>query len=99
AGGDGHPINSFDDSPSTFWHTQWQGAQPELPHEIAIDLGARYSLTSMRYTPRIDGNQNGLVKGYEFYVSESSTDFGTAVQSGTFGSGTTPTTVEFPETA
>jgi hypothetical protein len=34
---DGHATNAFDDSPST----QWQGAQPPPPHEIAIDLGGR----------------------------------------------------------
>lgn len=94
-GEDGHAVNAFDDSPSTFWHTQWQGAQPPPPHEIVIDLGARYSLTSMRYTPRQDGNQNGMVKDYEFYVSDSTSDWGTAVKAGTFGSAAQPTTVTF----
>ncbi len=46
---DGHAINAFDDSTSTFWHTQWQDAQPKPPHEIVIDLGASYSVTGMRY--------------------------------------------------
>jgi hypothetical protein len=98
AGEDGHAVNAFDGSASTFWHTQWQGAQPPLPHEIVIDLGARYALTRMRYTPRNDGNQNGLVKDYEFYVSDSKTDFGSPVQTGTFGSVTTPTSVDLPAT-
>jgi hypothetical protein len=92
---DGHAINAFDGSPSTFWHTQWQGAQPPPPHEIVIDLGARYSLTSMRYTPRQDNNQNGMVKDYEFYVSDSTSDWGTAVKTGAFGTATQPTTVTF----
>ena len=95
AGEDGHATNAFDDSTSTYWHTQWQGAQPPPPHEIVIDLGARYSLTSMRYTPRQDGNQNGMVKDYEFYVSDSTSDWGTAVKTGSFGSTTQPTTVTF----
>jgi hypothetical protein len=93
AGEDGHATNAFDGSASTFWHTQWQGAQPALPHEIVIDLGASYSLTGMRYTPRNDGNQNGMVDGYEFYVSDSSADFGPAVKSGNFGSSSAATTV------
>jgi hypothetical protein len=92
---DGHATNAFDDSTSTFWHTQYTGAKPAPPHEIVIDLGASYSLTSMRYTPRQDGNQNGMVADYEFYVSDSTTDFGTAVKTGTFGTSTTPTTVTF----
>jgi hypothetical protein len=98
-GEDGHATNAFDGSPSTYWHTEWQAAQPPPPHEIVIDLGARYSLTSMRYTPRNDGNQNGMVKDYEFYVSDSTTSWGTAVKTGTFGSSTTPTTVTFPSQA
>ena len=88
-------TNAFDDSTSTFWHTEFQDAQPKPPHEIVIDLGASYALTSMRYTPRQDGNQNGMVKDYEFYVSDGASDWGTAVKTGTFGASTTPTTVTF----
>jgi hypothetical protein len=88
-------TNAFDDSTSTFWHTEFQDAQPKPPHEIVIDLGASYALTSMRYTPRQDDNQNGMVKDYEFYVSDSTSDWGTAVKTGSFGSNTTPTTVTF----
>jgi hypothetical protein len=88
-------TNAFDDSPSTFWHTQFQDAQPPPPHEIQLDLGASYSLTAMEYTPRSDGNENGMVKDYEFYVSDSTSDWGTAVKTGTFGTSTTPTLVTF----
>jgi hypothetical protein len=99
SGEDGHATNAFDDSSSTFWHTQWQGAQPPPPHEIVIDLGARYSLTSLRYTPRQDANPNGMVGNYEFYVSDSSTDWGAAAKSGTFTNTAQPTVVTFPAKA
>ena len=92
-------TNAFDGSTSTFWHTQYQGAQPPPPHEIVIDLGARYSLTSMQYTPRQDGNQNGMVKDYEFYVGDSTTSWGTAATTGTFTTTTDPTTVPFAAAA
>jgi len=95
AGEDGHASNAFDDSTSTFWHTEWQGAQPRPPHEIVIDLGASYSLTSMSYTPRQDDNPNGMVKDYEFYVSADRTNFGQAVKTGSFGTGKAATTVTF----
>jgi len=95
AGEDGQATNAFDGSSSTFWHTQWQDAQPPPPHELVIDLGATYSLTGMRYTPRNDGNQNGMVNAYELYVSDSTADFGVAVKTGSFGSSTAPTTVTF----
>ncbi len=95
---DGHATNAFDDSTSTFWHTQYTDAKPMPPHEIVIDLGASYSLTGMRYTPRQDDNQNGMVKDYEFYVSSDKTNWGTAVKTGSFGTGKAPTTVTFPAT-
>jgi len=72
-----------------------EGRATAPPHEIVIDLGARYSLTSMRYTPRQDGSQNGMVKDYEFYVSDSTTNWGTAATTGSFGTSTAPTTVTF----
>lgn len=92
---DGHATNAFDDSTSTFWHTQYTDAKPEPPHEIAIDLGASYSLTGMRYTPRQDDNQNGMVKDYEFYVSSDKANWGSAVKTGSFGTAKAPTTVTF----
>jgi len=95
-GEDGAAINAFDDSPSTFWHTEWQDAQPEPPHEIVLDLGQSYALTAMQYTPRQDVDENGMVKDYEFYVSDSTTDWGAAVKTGTFGTSRTPTLATFP---
>jgi len=94
-GEDDPGTNAFDDSTSTFWHTEFQDAQPPPPHEIQIDMGATYSVTAMQYTPRSDGNQNGMVKDYEFYVSDGTTDWGTAVKTGAFGTSTTPTLVTF----
>jgi hypothetical protein len=49
----------------------------------------------MRYTPRQDGIQYGVVKDHEFYVSDSMSDWGTAVEAGAFGAGTQSTTVTF----
>jgi hypothetical protein len=39
-----------------------------------------------------------MIKDWELYVSDSTADFGSAVESGTFGSGTTPTRVDLPAT-
>ncbi|HYQ44199.1 MAG TPA: discoidin domain-containing protein [Polyangiaceae bacterium] len=92
---DGHATNAFDDSTSTFWHTEYQNAKPMPPHEVVIDLGVSYSLTGMRYTPRQDDNQNGMVKDYEFYVSSDKANWGSAVKTGSFGTGKAATTVSF----
>src|ERR1017187_2573269 len=37
AGEDGKGANAVDGDANTFWHTQWQDASPECPHEIIID--------------------------------------------------------------
>jgi hypothetical protein len=96
AGEDGSAVNAFDESVSTFWHTEWQDAKPPPPHEIQIDLGARYSLTGMQYTPRQDTDTYGMIGEYEFYVSDSTTDWGAPAKSGTFGTSKSPTLVDFP---
>ncbi len=96
-GEDGRATNAFDDSSSTIWHTEWQDAQPPPPHEVQIDLGASYALTAFRYLPRQDKDANGMVKDYAFYVSDSTSSFGTPVASGAFGSGRGATRVDFPE--
>jgi hypothetical protein len=88
--------NAFDDSASTYWHTEWGGdTSPGHPHELVIDLGATYTLEAFRYTPRQDKDEGGMVADYAFYASESSTDFGAAVAEGTFGSTREPTEVSF----
>ena len=94
---DGAAVNAFDGSTSTKWHTEYGDAgTPEHPHELVIDLGASYALTAFRYTPRQDKDENGMIADYEFYVSDSSTDFGDPVAEGTFGTSREPTTVPFP---
>ncbi len=95
---DGAAANAFDDSASTKWHTEYGDAgTPAHPHELVIDLGASYALTAFRYTPRQDKDENGMIAGYEFYVSDSSTSFGEPVAKGTFGTSREATKVTFPE--
>ena len=65
----------------------------------AWDLGATYNLTGMSYLPRQDNNDNGVVAQYEFYVSTDSSNWGTAVSSGTFKSDHTEKVVTFASKA
>src|SRR4029079_13971283 len=94
-GENGCATNAFDDSPSTIWHTQYTGRAPAHPHEIQIDLGATYALTGFRYLPRQDKDDHGMVAQYQFYASTDSTNWGTAVASGTFNSDRTEKRVMF----
>lgn len=81
-------TNAFDGKTNTFWHTQWQAANPPPPHEIQINLGGSYTLNGFTYLPRQDGCSHGDIKQYEFYVSADGVNWGSPVAAGTFNYGT-----------
>ena len=87
AGEDGKGANAVDGDPNTKWHTQWQDANPEHPHEIVIELTPACRIKGFTYLPRQDDNDNGTIKDFEFYVSEDGKEFGQAVKKGTFEGG------------
>ncbi|MEV7521327.1 TIM-barrel domain-containing protein [Streptomyces sp. NPDC091371] len=96
----GAAANAFDGSTSSIWHTAWSSAQPApLPHEIQIDLGARYAVDSFRYLPRQDGGINGRIGQYEVYVSDSPGTWGTPVATGTWADTASEKSVAFPARA
>ncbi|MFF5970341.1 TIM-barrel domain-containing protein [Streptomyces sp. NPDC012769] len=80
----GAAANAIDGDPATRWHTAYSGTTAPLPHEIQIDLGARYDIDGVRYLPRQDGGVNGRVGAYEVYVSDTTSDWGSPVGTGTF---------------
>ncbi len=90
----GAAAGAFDGNPATFWHTAWSGgtAAP-LPHEIRIDLGARYTVDGLGHLPRQDGGVNGRIGDYEVYVSDTTTDWGSPVATGTFADTAAATSV------
>ncbi|MET9956082.1 TIM-barrel domain-containing protein, partial [Streptomyces sp. NPDC006339] len=89
----GAAANAIDGDPATRWHTAYSGTTAPLPHEIQIDLGARYDVDGLRYLPRQDGGVNGRIGGYEVYVSETTGDWGSPVATGTFADTATEKTV------
>jgi hypothetical protein len=80
----GRAANAVDGDPATLWHTRWQDATPECPHEIVIELTPAATLKGFTYLPRQDDSENGMIKGYEFYVSNDGQDFGQPVARGEF---------------
>jgi F5/8 type C domain len=84
AGEDGKAANAVDGDTATLWHTQWQDANPEHPHEIIIELSQPCKLSGFTYLPRQDESENGSIKDYEFYLSNDGDDFGQPVKKGTF---------------
>ncbi len=95
AGEDGKGANAVDGNPDTFWHTQWQDASPECPHEIIIELAPPSTIKGFTYLPRQDDVENGTIKDYEFYVSDDGKNFGQPVAKGTFENTKDKKTVTF----
>jgi hypothetical protein len=60
-----------------------------------LDLGARYQVDGLRYLPRQDGNPNGTIASYQFYVSDDGSTWGSAVAAGTLAANTSEKTVRF----
>ena len=48
----GHAIHAIDDDDGTFWHSQWQGGEPEPPHYITIDLKESIRVLGIKIDPR-----------------------------------------------
>ena len=75
---------AFDGNTSTFWHTEYQGSEPTCPHTLIVDMLKPYWVTAFTYLSRQDGNQNGMVKAYEVYLSTDGETWGSPVASGEF---------------
>ncbi|WP_161635181.1 discoidin domain-containing protein [Desulfovermiculus halophilus] len=81
---DGAVANAIDGDEYTFWHTEWSDAEPDYPHEVVIDLGGTYDVSGLRYLPRQDGSENGMIADYEIFVTSDRSNWGDPVQTGTW---------------
>ena len=95
AGENGGGANAVDGNPNTLWHTQWQDANPEHPHEIVIELMPPATIKGFTYLPRQDDSDHGDIKDYEFFASNDGDDFGQPVAKGAFENGKELKTVTF----
>jgi hypothetical protein len=86
-GEDGYGENAVDGNPNTYWHTQWHGKSPGLPHAIIIELLPPSVIKGFTYLPRQDESDHGTIKVYEFYVSDDGRNFGQPVKKGAFEPG------------
>lgn len=73
--GGNEATKAIDNNTSTFWHSQYSPSTPTHPHEIVIDMAKLYEVTHVLYTARNDGNENGMVKEYEIYLSTDKTNW------------------------
>lgn len=75
---------AFDGKNDTFWHTEWGANEPKCPHTLVVDMIQSYKVTAFTYLARQDGNQNGMVKAYEVYLSNDGKTWGSPVVTGEF---------------
>ncbi|MGB1260633.1 MAG: NPCBM/NEW2 domain-containing protein, partial [Akkermansiaceae bacterium] len=85
--GSGPIQNAFDGTPETIWHSNYSKKNPgKYPYDIDIDLGGLYAINSFQYLPRNPAG-NGMLKGYEIYISRAKGTFGKPIAKGEFTKG------------
>ncbi len=82
-GGNEIAANAIDDDEGTIWHTMYSPNTPDCPHELIIDMGHTYRVSTFSYKGRTDGS-NGRVINYEVYFSNHPKVWGEPAASGSF---------------
>ena len=65
----------IDGDSRTIWHTRWSDRTEKHPHQLVIDLGAKYQVSGVRYLVRQDGGWNGAFADVEVYISNDAEKF------------------------
>lgn len=73
----GRAIFALDGLLNTFWHTQWDGGEPPLPHHIAVDMKSAKMLSGLYLTARQNA-PNGAPKIVNIDVSTDGTTWQSA---------------------
>lgn len=76
-------LLAIDNNMDTWWSSSFSSTVDEMPHEMIIDLGQEETIKAFSYFPPVDSVE-GMIKDYEFYVSNSTTEWGLAKASGSF---------------
>ena len=63
------PKLAVDGDRSTFWQTEFTGANPGYPHDLIFDLGSMRKVEALHYAPRPDQSR-GRVKAFEVSLSD-----------------------------
>ena len=64
----GQVIHAIDNDPSSFWHTQWESAQPVYPHSFTINLNIDQPINGFTFLHRAN-KYNGRPKDITIEVS------------------------------
>ncbi|MCU7727938.1 discoidin domain-containing protein [Actinoplanes sp. KI2] len=80
----GRAQNVLDGNTRSYWHTQYTGASPALPHRLTIDMKKRYLVSGLAYLPRPATSANGRIGRFTIETSTNGVDWGNPVSSGAF---------------
>ena len=75
-------VKAIDNDPKSFFITD--NSAEKHPHELIIDMGEKLSINGFSYLPRQDGQKDGIVYEYAFFVSEDGKSWEEPVALGTF---------------
>jgi hypothetical protein len=89
-------FNALDGNSNTIWHTERINTNPPPPHELQLDLGENSFVSGFIDLPRQASQQNGRVANYAIYVSNSTSNWGASVSTGTRANDQALKTVNFP---
>jgi hypothetical protein len=95
-GENGAAANAIDGNEDTIWHTQWYNSRPMHPHEIVIDLGGTFDVGGLSYLPRQDSSENGMIAGYEVYISQDGSAWEQPVDSEAWENSRDQKEIDFP---
>jgi hypothetical protein len=70
----GQAKHAIDTNSETFWHTQWDGAQPPYPHSITINLNTDQIIKGFTFLHRT-AKYNGRPKEITIEISTDGTTF------------------------
>jgi len=73
-------LSLIDNNPDSFFVVE--GLAPE--HNIILDMGENKHINAFGYLPRQDGEKEGVIFEYEFYVSKDGKQWNTPVAVGSF---------------
>lgn len=74
---------AFDGNAKSYWEAAHIGSSGS--YEIAIDMGKGMEIGGFTYTPASNGNTNGTVSKYNFYVSQNGKDWDRVLTDKIFG--------------
>ncbi|WP_435749121.1 discoidin domain-containing protein [Microbacterium sp. PMB16] len=89
---------AIDGAASTIWHSAYTGGIAPLPHSLTLDLGSAKAIAALAYTPRQDGDTNGIISTYQVMVSADGKTWGKPIASGTFAGSSATRLVSLPRT-